>query len=75
MTNARLSETFGALADLTRAILERLASGETSVKQLASPFAMSLPARGAMEALPVAAWGGLFWRDERLRALILLRKE
>jgi DNA-binding transcriptional ArsR family regulator len=36
MTNDRLSETFGALADPTRrAILARLASGETAVKELA----------------------------------------
>lgn len=41
----RLSTTLSALADPTRrAILARLASGETSVKKLAAPFAMSLPA-------------------------------
>ena len=41
----RLSTTFAALADPTRrAILARLASGETSVTELAEPFAMSLPA-------------------------------
>jgi DNA-binding transcriptional ArsR family regulator len=41
----RLSETFSALADPTRrAILARLALGETSVNELAEPFAMSLPA-------------------------------
>lgn len=41
----RLSETFQALADPTRrAILARLALGETSVNELAEPFAMSLPA-------------------------------
>jgi DNA-binding transcriptional ArsR family regulator len=40
-----LSLTFGALADPTRrAILARLASGEASVKELAEPFEMSLPA-------------------------------
>src|ERR1700681_3400461 len=40
-----LSTTFAALADPTRrAILARLASGETSVTELAEPFAMSLPA-------------------------------
>jgi DNA-binding transcriptional ArsR family regulator len=40
-----LSETFQALADPTRrAILARLALGETSVNELAEPFAMSLPA-------------------------------
>ena len=41
----RLSETFQALADPTRrAILARLALGESSVNELAEPFDMSLPA-------------------------------
>jgi len=41
----RLSTTFAALADPTRrAILARLALGETSVTKLAKPFDMSLPA-------------------------------
>jgi DNA-binding transcriptional ArsR family regulator len=41
----RLSETFQALADPTRrAILARLTLGESSVNELAEPFAMSLPA-------------------------------
>jgi DNA-binding transcriptional ArsR family regulator len=40
-----LNTTFSALADPTRrAILARLALGETSVMELAKPFAMSLPA-------------------------------
>jgi DNA-binding transcriptional ArsR family regulator len=40
-----LSLTLSALADPTRrAILARLAQGERSVKDLAEPFAMSLPA-------------------------------
>ena len=40
-----LSATFAALADPTRrAILARLASGETSVTELAEPFEMTLPA-------------------------------
>jgi DNA-binding transcriptional ArsR family regulator len=40
-----LSATFGALADPTRrAILERLATGDCSVNELAAPFDMSLPA-------------------------------
>jgi DNA-binding transcriptional ArsR family regulator len=40
-----LSATFSALADPTRrAILARLALGETSVTELARPFQMSLPA-------------------------------
>lgn len=40
-----LDATFSALADSTRrAILARLASGEASVKELAAPFHVSLPA-------------------------------
>jgi DNA-binding transcriptional ArsR family regulator len=45
MPSDPLSATFSALADPTRrAILARLALGETSVTELAEPFAMSLPA-------------------------------
>ncbi len=45
MPSDRLSATFAALADPTRrAILARLALGETSVTELAKPFPMSLPA-------------------------------
>jgi DNA-binding transcriptional ArsR family regulator len=45
MSADHLSTTFAALADPTRrAILARLASGETSVTELAKPFKMSLPA-------------------------------
>ncbi len=45
MTTDQLSTTFAALADPTRrAILARLSAGETSVTELAGPFAMSLPA-------------------------------
>lgn len=45
MTTDTLSTTFAALADPTRrAILARLAQGEATVKELAEPFAMSLPA-------------------------------
>jgi DNA-binding transcriptional ArsR family regulator len=41
----RLSETLAALADPTRrAILARLALGETSVNELAEPFEISLQA-------------------------------
>ena len=40
-----LNLAFAALADPTRrAIVARLASGETTVKELAKPFAVSLPA-------------------------------
>jgi len=45
MTPDPLSAKFQALADPTRrAILARLALGETSVSELAEPFAMSMPA-------------------------------
>lgn len=45
MSPDHLSTTFAALADPTRrAILARLALGETSVNELAQPFDISLPA-------------------------------
>ncbi len=45
MSADRLNATFAALADPTRrAILSRLAGGETTVSELAEPFDMSLPA-------------------------------
>ena len=45
MATDRLSDTFSALADPTRrAILARLALGETSVTELAKPFDISGPA-------------------------------
>lgn len=45
MQHDPLSVTFAALADPTRrAILARLARGETSVTELAEPFSISLPA-------------------------------
>ena len=45
MSQDTLSTTLSALADPTRrAILARLALGETSVTELAAPFDMSLPA-------------------------------
>ncbi|HLK14768.1 MAG TPA: metalloregulator ArsR/SmtB family transcription factor [Fimbriimonadaceae bacterium] len=41
----QLSLVFGALSDPTRrAILARLAQGETTVAELAKPFSISLPA-------------------------------
>ncbi len=41
----KLTQTFSALADPTRrAILAKLALGETTVKELAQPFAISAPA-------------------------------
>ena len=43
--NARLDRTFAALGDTTRrAILSRLALGETTVGELARPFRISRPA-------------------------------
>ena len=42
---ARLDRSFAALADPTRrAILKRLAAGETTVAELAKPFSISAPA-------------------------------
>jgi DNA-binding transcriptional ArsR family regulator len=59
-----LSLTFAALADPTRrAILSRLARGETSVTELAAPFAMSLPA--VSKHLDVLARAGLVRRGRR----------
>jgi DNA-binding transcriptional ArsR family regulator len=45
LTTEQLSETFAALGDPTRlAIVARLAQGDATVKQLAEPFDVSLPA-------------------------------
>ncbi|HEY0235256.1 MAG TPA: metalloregulator ArsR/SmtB family transcription factor [Afipia sp.] len=57
----RLSSTFSALADPTRrAILARLALGETSVNELAEPFDISLPA--VSKHLKVLEGAGLITR-------------
>ncbi len=64
----RLSATFAALADPTRrAILARLALGETSVSKLAEPFEMSLPA--VSKHLKVLERAGLITRgrDAQMR--------
>jgi DNA-binding transcriptional ArsR family regulator len=74
MTADQLSRTFAALADPTRrAILVRLSSGEAGVKELAEPFAMSLPA--VSKHLKVLERAGLIsrgreaqWRPCRLDA-------
>lgn len=74
MSPDRLSTVFAALADPTRrAILARLASGETSVQELAEPFDISLPA--VSRHLKVLARAGLIargreaqWRPCRLQA-------
>ena len=71
---APLDRTLSALADPTRrSILERLAGGERSVKDLAAPFAMSLPA--VSKHLKVLERAGLIrrsrdaqWRPCRLEA-------
>ncbi|TAK72175.1 MAG: ArsR family transcriptional regulator [Dehalococcoidia bacterium] len=73
-TPDRLTTTFAALADPTRrAILARLASGETSVTELARPFRMTLPA--VSKHLKVLERAGLIargreaqWRPCRLEA-------
>ena len=74
MVDDRLSATFAALSDPTRrAILARLAMGETSVSELALPFAMSMPA--ISKHLKVLERAGLVtrgreaqWRPRRLDA-------
>jgi len=72
-----LDRTFAALADPTRrAILARLARGETSVKELARPFAISGPA--ITKHLKVLERAGLItrsraaqWRPCQLNAVPL----
>ena len=74
MSPDHLSATFAALADPTRrAILARLGSGETSVTELAAPFAMTTPA--ITKHLKVLERAGLItrsrqaqWRPCRLNA-------
>jgi len=74
MPHDPLSTTFAALADPTRrAILARLSSGETTVKELSAPFAMSGPA--ISKHLRVLERAGLItqgrdaqWRPCRLEA-------
>ena len=66
MTPRQLDATFSALADPTRrAILARLALGETSVNDLAKPFDMSLPA--VSKHLRVLEKAGLVRRTRRGR--------
>jgi DNA-binding transcriptional ArsR family regulator len=74
MPTDHLSTTFSALADPTRrAILARLATGETTVTAIARPFRMSLPA--VSRHLKVLERAGLIrrgrdaqWRPCRLKA-------
>ena len=77
MPNDRLSATFAALADPTsRAILARLALGQTSVSELAKPFDISGPA--ISKHLKVLESAGLItrgreaqWRPCRLEVTAL----
>ena len=62
MTPDRLNATFSALADPTRrAILARLALGETTVNELAKPFKISGPA--VSKHLKVLEHAGLIARS------------
>ncbi len=77
MPTDRLSATFSALADPTRrAILARLALGETNVSELAKPFKISGPA--VSRHLKVLEQAGLIargreaqWRPCRIEAAAL----
>ncbi len=61
---ARLDQTFAALANATRrAILARLTEGEANVNQLAEPFQLSLPA--ISKHLKVLDRAGLIVRGQR----------
>lgn len=72
--NDPLSRTFAALADPTRrAMLERLAKGPATVKEMAEPFQISMPA--ISKHLKVLEHAGLIergreaqWRPARLQA-------
>ncbi|MES2127274.1 MAG: metalloregulator ArsR/SmtB family transcription factor [Pseudomonadota bacterium] len=74
MHQDHLSQTFAALADPTRrAILAQLAAGESTVSELAGPFAMTLPA--VTKHLKVLERAGLIsrgrhaqWRPCKLEA-------
>jgi DNA-binding transcriptional ArsR family regulator len=64
LDDARLDETFSALANSTRrAILARLAEGEASVNDLAAPFDMTLPA--ISRHIKVLEHAGLITRGRR----------
>ena len=59
---AELDDVFYALSDSTRrSILQRLSDGEATVKELAQPFAMSLPA--VSKHLKVLEHAGLLVRE------------
>jgi DNA-binding transcriptional ArsR family regulator len=64
LDDARLDETFAALANSTRrAILARLADGEASVNDLAAPFDLTLPA--ISKHIKVLEHAGLITRSRR----------
>jgi DNA-binding transcriptional ArsR family regulator len=67
MIKLSLDTAFSALSDPTRrAILARLALGETSVTELAKPFAMSLPA--VSKHLKVLERAGLIARSREAQS-------
>jgi DNA-binding transcriptional ArsR family regulator len=62
--DARLDETFAALANSTRrAILARLVDGEATVNDLAAPFELTLPA--ISKHIKVLEHAGLITRGRR----------
>ncbi len=64
LDDARLDETFAALANSTRrAILARLATGEATVNDLAEPFDLTLPA--ISKHIKVLEHAGLITRGRR----------
>ena len=64
LDDARLDETFAALANSTRrAILARLVEGEASVNDLAAPFDLTLPA--ISKHIKVLEHAGLVTRGRR----------
>ncbi len=64
LEDARLDETFAALANSTRrAILARLSAGEASVSDLAEPFDLTLPA--ISKHIKVLEQAGLVTRSRR----------
>jgi len=66
MLNYQLDRSFAALADPTRrAMVERLAQGPATVKELAAPLAMSLPA--VMLHLKVLEASGLVTSEKQGR--------
>ncbi len=64
LDDARLDETFAALANSTRrAILAQLANGEATVNDLAEPFDLTLPA--ISKHIKVLEHAGLITRGRR----------